>query len=82
MYDRLFNVPNPSDESGGSFKDNLNPDSLKVLEGCLIEGGLRDTKPGDKYQFMRKGYFCTDEDSTAENIIFNLTVALNSSWGK
>lgn len=82
MYDRLFNVPNPSDESGGSFKDNLNPDSLKVLEGCLIEGGLRDTKPGDKYQFMRKGYFCTDEDSTAENVIFNLTVALNSSWGK
>ena len=82
MYDRLFNVPNPSDESGGNFKDNLNPDSLKVLEGCLIEGGLRDTKPGDKYQFMRKGYFCTDEDSTAENIIFNLTVALNSSWGK
>ena len=82
MYDRLFNVPNPSDESAGDFKDNLNPDSLKVLDGCLIEGGLRGTKPGDKYQFMRKGYFCVDESSTDDNVIFNLTVALNSSWGK
>lgn len=82
MYDRLFSVSNPSDESEGSFKDNLNPDSLKVLEGCLIEGGLKDTKPGDKFQFMRKGYFCTDESSTENNVIFNLTVALNSSWGK
>ena len=82
MYDRLFNVPNPSDESTGSFKDNLNPDSLKVLTGCLIESGLKDVKPGDVFQFMRKGYFCVDKNSTCDNIIFNLTVPLNSSWGK
>ena len=80
MYDRLFNVPNPSDESAGDFKTNLNPDSLKVLENCRIEGGLKGTKPGDVYQFMRKGYFCADINSTDDNVIFNLTVALNSSW--
>lgn len=80
MYDRLFNVPNPSDESAGDFKTNLNPDSLVVLKNCRVEGGLKGTKTGDVYQFMRKGYFCVDEKSTDENVIFNLTVALNSSW--
>jgi len=80
MYDRLFNVPNPSDESEGDFKSNLNSDSLVVLKNCRIEGGLKGTKPGDVYQFMRKGYYCVDINSTDEDIIFNLTVALNSSW--
>jgi glutaminyl-tRNA synthetase len=80
MYDRLFNVPNPSDESAGDFKSNLNPDSLVVLKNCRIEGGLKGTKPGDVYQFMRKGYYCVDINSTDDNVIFNLTVALNSSW--
>ena len=80
MYDRLFNVPNPSDESAGDFKTNLNPDSLIVLDNCRVEGGLKGTKTGDVYQFMRKGYFCVDEKSTDDNVIFNLTVALNSSW--
>lgn len=82
MYDRLFNVPNPSDETNGDFKQNLNPDSLVVLKDCAVEGGLRDAKPGDVFQFMRKGYFCVDKKSEKDNMIFNLTVALNSSWGK
>ena len=82
MYDRLFNVPNPSDETNGDFKQNLNPDSLIVLKDCAVEGGLRDAKPGDVFQFMRKGYFCVDKKSEKDNMIFNLTVALNSSWGK
>lgn len=80
LYDRLFNVPNPSDESEGDFKSNLNPDSLVVLRNCRIEGGLKGTKPGDVYQFMRKGYYCVDINSTDDDVIFNLTVALNSSW--
>ena len=80
MYDRLFNVPNPSDESAGDFKSNLNPNSLVVLKNCRIEGGLKGTKPGDVYQFMRKGYYCVDINSIDDNVIFNLTVALNSSW--
>ena len=82
MYDRLFNVPNPSDETNGDFKQNLNPDSLIVLKDCVIEGSLENAKAGDVFQFMRKGYFCVDKNSERDNKIFNLTVALNSSWGK
>ncbi len=80
LYDRLFVNPNPSDESAGSFKDNLNPDSLTVLSGCRIEDGVGDLKTGDTFQFMRQGYFCVDTTSTEEKLVFNRTVALNSSW--
>ncbi len=79
LYDRLFNVPNPSDESNGDFTNNLNPDSLIISE-CLLEGGLNDLKAGDTFQFMRQGYFCVDKDSSDEKIVLNRTVQLNSSW--
>ena len=74
MYDRLYNVETPES------LDDLNPDSLTVLEGCKIEGGLKDIKPGDTFQFMRQGYYCVDKDSTADALVINRTVALNSSW--
>lgn len=80
MYDRLFNAPNPSDESAGDFKQNLNPDSFKVVKNCLVEGSLKYAKPGDVFQFMRQGYFCVDKNSEPNKKVFNLTVALNSSW--
>lgn len=80
LYDRLFKVSNPSDESAGSFKDNLNPDSLQILEGCKLEGEIKDLKPGDTFQFMRQGYFCVDTTSTVDKIVFNRTVDLKSSW--
>lgn len=80
LYDRLFNVPNPSDESQGSFKNNLNPESLVVLEGCRLEGEIKDLKAGDTFQFMRQGYFCVDTSSTDEKVVFNRTVDLKSSW--
>lgn len=76
LYDRLFNVEDPGDD----YEAHFNPDSLVVLEDCLLEGSLRDVKPGDAFQFMRQGYFCADKDSTPEKIIMNRTVALNSSW--
>ncbi len=82
LYDRLFNAENPSDESNGDFTTNLNPDSLVVRTGCKLEGGLRNIKEGDVFQFMRQGYFCVDKDSTPDNIVLNRTVQLNSSWGK
>ena len=83
LYDRLFNVENPSDESKvGSFTENLNPDSVQVLTGCKLEKGLADIKPEDKFQFLRLGYFCVDKDSTPDNIIINRTVALKDSWAK
>ena len=79
LYDRLFNVPNPSDETNGDFTNNLNPDSLIVSE-CLLEGGLNDLKAGDTFQFMRQGYFCVDKESSDDRIVLNRTVQLNSSW--
>ncbi len=83
LYERLFNVENPSDESKvGSFVDNLNPDSIETLTGCKLESNLADVKPGDKFQFLRLGYFCVDKDSTPDNIIINRTVALKDSWAK
>ncbi len=83
LYDRLFNVENPSDESKvGSFIENLNPGSVEVLNGCKLESNLKDIKPGDSFQFLRMGYFCVDTDSTSDNIIINRTVALKDSWAK
>lgn len=80
LYDRLFMVENPSDETGvGSFEDNLNPYSLTVKE-AFIEKALADTKPGDRFQFMRNGYFCTDRDSTDDKPVFNRTVPLRDSF--
>jgi len=83
LYDRLFNVENPSDEEGvSSFADNLNPNSLETLTGCKIGNDLVNANVGDTFQFMRQGYFCVDPDSTADNIIFNRTVALKDSFAK
>lgn len=83
LYDRLFNVENPSDEEGvSSFADNLNPDSLTVLTGCVIDASLKNVKVGDTFQFMRQGYFCVDRDTTDEKIVFNRTVPLKDSFAK
>lgn len=77
LYDRLFKTEKPED-----LKEDLNPDSLTVLEDCLIEGGIKGAKPGDVFQFMRQGYFCVDKDSTDDRLVINRTVDLKSSWGK
>lgn len=83
LYDRLFNVENPSDEEGvASFADNLNPDSLTVLTDCVIDQSLKNVGVGDTFQFMRQGYFCVDKDTTDERIVFNRTVALKDSFAK
>lgn len=83
LYDRLFNVPNPSDESGvSSFVENINPASEVVMANAKIESGVRGAKPGDKFQFMRQGYFCVDKDTTPQRLVFNRTVGLKDSWAK
>lgn len=83
LYDRLFTVENPADESNGTYRDFLNPESLVVLKNCLVEKSIAQTvKAGDTFQFMRQGYFCADKDSDEDRIVFNRTVQLNSSWGK
>lgn len=82
MYDRLFDVENPSNEEGvSSFEDNLNPNSL-VVQSAYVERALRDTKPGERFQFMRIGYFCTDRDSSEGTLVFNRTVQLRDSFNK
>ncbi len=78
LYDRLFQVENPAAEEG-DFKDTLNPDSLQVIT-AMIEPSLTNAKPLDHFQFLRKGYFCMDKDSTTEHFIFNRTVGLRDSW--
>ena len=80
LYDRLFSAEEPG--KNGDYFDDLNPDSLEVIENCLLEGEFENAKPGDTFQFMRNGYFCVDKDSTEDKLVFNRTVALNSSWGK
>lgn len=83
LYDRLFNVENPSDESKtGDFTENLNPESIVVLDGCKVESNMAGVKPGDTFQFMRQGYFCADPDSKENKPVFNRTVALKDSWTK
>ena len=83
LYDRLFNVENPSDEEGvSSFADNLNPESLTVIENAVIDASLKGVKVGDTFQFMRQGYFCVDKDTTSDKIVFNRTVALKDSFAK
>ena len=83
LYDRLFNTPDPDNtEEGKTFLDNLNPNSLTILPGCKIEPSLKQSLPGDRFQFERQGYFCTDLDSTKESFVFNRTVSLKDSWTK
>ncbi|MDE5812009.1 MAG: glutamine--tRNA ligase/YqeY domain fusion protein [Muribaculaceae bacterium] len=83
IYDRLFNVENPSAEPDRDFREMLNPDSLKVVENIKIEPFVAENaSPGMNFQFQRIGYFTPDKDSTPGNLIFNRTIALKDSWEK
>ncbi|MET0396319.1 MAG: glutamine--tRNA ligase/YqeY domain fusion protein [Longimicrobiaceae bacterium] len=82
LYDRLFTVPDPESREG-DFKDYLNPDSLVVVRGALVEPGVRDDPAGSRYQFERVGYFCSDAvDSRPDALVFNRTVTLRDTWAK
>lgn len=81
MYDRLFKVENLGDAEG-DFKDYLNPDSLQVLTNVYAEPALQDATLDDRFQFLRKGYFCLDRDSSTNKLIFNRTVTLRDMWAK
>jgi glutaminyl-tRNA synthetase len=83
IYDKLFTKPDPSDfPDGGSFLDNLNPNSLDVITEAKLEPSLAQAKAGDRFQFERVGYFCVDRDSTEGRLVFNRTLALKDSWAK
>lgn len=81
LYEHLFTKENPLDVADdGDWTDNLNPNSRQVLPSCFVEPSLADAKPGSRYQFERKGYFCVDPDSTPEKPVFNRTVTLRDTW--
>ncbi|SIO41386.1 glutamine--tRNA ligase/YqeY domain fusion protein [Chitinophaga niabensis] len=81
LYDRLFSVENPAAEEG-DFKSFINPSSLELIPQAYIEPFLLDAKVGDQFQFLRKGYFCVDPDSTPGKLVFNRTVTLKDTWAK
>lgn len=87
MYDRLFKVEDPSNEEE-DFKEYINPGSLQVIKTAYIEPDLANATlrqtDGDNanYQFIRKGYFILDLDSTPDKLVFNRTVTLKDSWSK
>ncbi len=80
LYDRLFNSENPG--AAEDYRADLNPQSLEVLERCLIEPTVAEALPGARYQFERLGYFCVDPDSQPGRLVFNRTVTLKDSWAK
>ncbi len=83
IYDHLFSTEDPDDvPDGGTFIENLNPESLVVLKSCKLEQGLDKAKPGERFQFLRQGYFCVDPDSTPEAPVFNRTVPLRDTWSR
>ena len=81
LYDHLFNVEDPDDApAGGTFLDNLNPNSLEVLTDAKLEPSLANAEPGDRFQFERLGYFYVDPiDSKPGKPVFNRTATLRSS---
>lgn len=82
LYDHLFTAENPA-EHDGPIEDVLNPDSLQVLSGCKVEPSLVDAGPDDRFQFMRKGYFCLDRiEGSPEALVFNRAVGLRDTWAK
>jgi len=79
-YDRLFRVEDPTDEEG-DFKEYLNPDSLKVVKG-FAEPAIAADPSSSRFQFLRKGYYCIDKESSSNKLIFNRTVTLKDAWAK
>jgi glutaminyl-tRNA synthetase len=80
LYNHLFTRPDPG--ADGDVLADINPDSLEVLEGCLLEPALAQAPVGEAVQFERQGYFCLDPDSTADRLVFNRTVGLRDTWAK
>lgn len=81
LYDRLFKTADMNSVED-DFKNHLNPESLEVVKGAVVEPSMKDAKPGDQVQFERMGYFRVDEDSTDERLIFNRTITLRDTWAK
>jgi glutaminyl-tRNA synthetase len=82
LYDRLFLHEDPAGQKEDDYRKFLNPDSLKIITGCKVEPSLAASRPLEKFQFQRLGYFCVDYDSTESKLVFNRTVSLKDTWAK
>ena len=82
LYDRLFTIENPTGKKGQDYKDFINSNSLKILKNCKIESAVSELKPFDRFQFLRKGYFCIDPDKNDKKLVINQTVELRDKWSK
>ncbi len=83
LYDHLFLKPDPDDvPEGQDWTANLNPNSLEVVRPAFVEPSLTAAKPGERFQFERIGYFCVDQDSTPDALVFNRTVTLKDTWAR
>jgi len=83
LYDHLFTLKSLDEmEEGKDYRDYLNPDSIEVLFGCLVEPGLASAEAGNRFQFLRHGYFCVDPDTRPGMPVFNRIVSLKDSWAK
>ncbi|MEQ9327203.1 MAG: glutamine--tRNA ligase, partial [Rhodospirillales bacterium] len=80
MYEYLFNRPDPG--AAGDWLDDINPDSLTVIEGAMLEPSILEMEGGDALQFERQGYFVRDVDSTPERPVYSRTIGLRDSWAK
>jgi glutaminyl-tRNA synthetase len=81
LYERLFKVENPAMEEG-DFKDYINPGSLEVISVAYAEPSLANATVEDRYQFLRKGYFCLDKESSQQKLVFNRAVSLKDTWAR
>ncbi|RFM27605.1 glutamine--tRNA ligase/YqeY domain fusion protein [Deminuibacter soli] len=81
LYDRLFNTEDPASYEG-DLKDILNPGSLQIIQHAYAEPALRNAKFDDRYQFLRKGYYTLDKDTSEDRMVFNRTVTLKDTWAK
>lgn len=82
QYDRLFSDPDPGGYKDQDFLEFLNPESLQVIETAYVEPSVAGAAPLDKFQFIRKGYYCVDRDSRPDKLVLNLTVGLRDNWAK
>jgi len=83
LYDRLLTVEDPASEKDKDYKDLINPKSLEIISNAKLEPFVKSSKPGDRFQFERQGYFCVDiKHSTQEKLVFNRTVTLKDTWAK
>ena len=81
LYERLFKVENTANEEG-NFKDYINEDSFQIITNAWVEPSLKEGTIASRYQFLRKGYFCLDKESTSDKLVFNRTVTLKDAWSK